>query len=83
MESIKNHRRAADGTWEFLVKWQDSEQCTWEPLGHFFHRYAEDFVKYYRDQNLRPDVIDHLLQQPAEVARDWMGQEGFVTAGTD
>ena len=68
VETIKAHRRTADGEWEFLVKWQDNEQCTWEPLGHFFHQYAEDFVNYCRDHHLRPDVVDHLLRHPAEVA---------------
>ena len=68
VDKITAHRQNADGDWEFAVKWQDSEQSTWEPLGHFFHKYAEDFVKYGQDNNLRPDVIEHLLRHPAEVA---------------
>jgi hypothetical protein len=67
-DKITNHRRDANGDWEFLVKWQDSEQSTWEPLGHFFHKYADAFIKYCHEHRLRPDVIDHLLRHPAEVA---------------
>ena len=68
VEKIKNHRRNAEGDWEFLVKWQDSEQCTWEPLDNFFHEYADHFIKYCHEHRLRPDVVEHLLRHPAEVA---------------
>jgi hypothetical protein len=68
VDKIINHRRDANGDWEFLVKWQDSEQSTWEPLSHFFHTYADHFIKYCHEKRLRPDVIEHLLRPPAEVA---------------
>ena len=65
VEKIMNHRCKPDGTYEFLTQWKgyDSSDSTWEPLGHFFHRYSEDLVKYVEMKTLKKkiDVFDALI----------------------
>ena len=58
----------AAGDLEFQVKWVGSEVTTWEPVGHFFQRYAEDFIAYCRKKRLNVDVVDYLARHPAQTA---------------
>jgi hypothetical protein len=60
VERITKHRRTPNGDFQFLVKWRGSEKLTWEPVGHFFHRYSADFVEYCVKEGLRPDLISIL-----------------------
>jgi hypothetical protein len=62
VEKIVRHRRGRDGKWEFLTKWvgyAEGEE-TWEPIGHFIHRYSEDFVEYCKDKGLDIDILKAL-----------------------
>ena len=45
-----------------------SEVVTWEPVGHFFQRYAVDFIAYCREKRLNVDVVDYLARHPAQTA---------------
>ena len=38
VEAIEDHREGEDGYPEFYVCWEGSDERTWEPLRHFFHR---------------------------------------------
>jgi hypothetical protein len=62
VDKILKHRLGRDGQWEFLTKWvgcADGEE-TWEPIGHFIHRYSADFVIYCRNQGLDIDLLHAL-----------------------
>ena len=71
VDKITGHRHNAAGDLEFRVRWMGSEEDTWEPVGHFFQRYAVDFIAYCREKGLQVDVIDHLARHPSETAALW------------
>ena len=66
VERIIKHRRGADGQLQFLVKWHGSDKQTWEPVGHFFHRYSVDFISYCQKAQLQLDLVGILAQHPEE-----------------
>ena len=66
VEKVITHRRDDHGELEFLVQWEGSPERTWEPLHHFFHRYAQPLVEYFVDKNIKEDVMAHLARHPAE-----------------
>ena len=66
VERITSHRRDTDGELQFLVKWRGSDKKTWEPVGHFFHRYSQDFIDYCKQARLRPDIVTYLADHPPE-----------------
>ena len=68
VDKIVAHRRNGAGDLEFHVRWLGSEELTWEPVGHFFQRYAVDFIAYCREKGLNVDVIDYLARHPADAA---------------
>ena len=49
VEKVIGHRKLANGELEFRVKWETSPDLTWEPLHHFFHRYAQPIVEYFQE----------------------------------
>ena len=61
VEKVLEHRIGKDGKLEFLTKWAGFDAPTWEPIGNFVHRYSMDWARYCRDQNLRVDVVKHLM----------------------
>ena len=68
VERVLAHRRTR-GKWEFLAKWEGfpEAEATWEPIGHFFHRYAAPFVDYLmekRESGLVVDVLPALSRRP-------------------
>ena len=63
VEEIKGHR-VKDGETEFLVKWTNHADLTWEPIGHFFHRYAQEFVRYCAAKGIKVDIIEYLSRHP-------------------
>ena len=71
IERLLSHRRLPNGEYEFLVQWAgcDRSQAQWEPVGNFFHRYAEPFVHYCRSNDLLStvNVLQHLAAHPPAV----------------
>ena len=63
VEAITEHQ-IENGELKFLVKWANHEQTTWEPIGHFFHRYAKEFVRYCSDKGINPDIVGYLHKHP-------------------
>ena len=63
VEAITAHK-FENAELKFLVKWAGHEQKTWEPIGHFFHRYAKEFVRYCSEKNINPDIIGYLHRHP-------------------
>jgi hypothetical protein len=67
VEKVEAHRRRKeDGDLEFLVQWEGSPERTWEPLRHFFHRYAQPIVDYFQDKGLKEDIMAYLARHPTE-----------------
>ena len=66
VDRIIGHRKEKDGSFRFLTKWQGSEETTWEPVGHFFHRYSADLVAYCQEHGLGVDVMRYLSPLPHE-----------------
>ena len=68
IDKIVGHRQLPSGEYEFLVQWSgcDRSRAQWEPVGHFFHRYAEPFIAYCRSKNLLStvNVLQHLAARP-------------------
>ncbi len=56
--------KVENGELKFLVKWANHETKTWEPIGHFFHRYAKEFVRYCSEKELNPDIIGYPNKNP-------------------
>jgi hypothetical protein len=65
VEKILAHKNTPKGP-RFLTKWEGypASEATWEPINHFFHRYANPFVDYCMSQELAVDVLPHLSRQP-------------------
>lgn len=63
VEEITEHK-LENGDLKFLVKWMNHDQKTWEPIGHFFHRYAKEFIRYCSEKGLKPDVVGYLQDHP-------------------
>ena len=63
VEAISEHK-VENGELKFLVKWANHEEKTWEPIGHFFHRYAKEFVRYCSEKGINPDIIGYLNKHP-------------------
>ena len=68
VERILRHK-VVGGKYKFLTKWEGfpESEATWEPIGHFFHRYAAPFVDYCMEQReggLMVDVLPHLSRRP-------------------
>ena len=64
VEKIIKHKETAKGPM-FLTKWEGFpiSEATWEPINHFFHRYAAPFVTYCREHGMdHVDVLPHLSQ---------------------
>ena len=66
VEKVLSHRKLANGELEFRVKWETSPELTWEPLHHFFHRYSQPIVDYFREKGIKEDVMAHLAKHPPE-----------------
>ena len=65
VERIVEHKvDPKDGDLRFLVKWENHPTMTWEPIGHFFHRYAHEFVRYCGDTKIKVDIVDYLQRNP-------------------
>ena len=68
VEAVEDHRGGDDGAPEFLVKWEGSEERTWEPLRHFFHRYSWPVLAYCDKKKVKvPDVLGYLYRHEPEV----------------
>jgi hypothetical protein len=68
VENILSHRKGPYGQWQFLVKWKgwDESDNTWEPIGHFFHRYAREFFVYAEKANLKIDLMSYFKKRIRE-----------------
>jgi hypothetical protein len=69
VEKILAHKKTRKG-YEFLTKWEGypASEATWEPIGHFFHRYSSPFVDYCMRQReahwCDVDVLPSLSRKP-------------------
>jgi Chromo (CHRromatin Organisation MOdifier) domain len=61
VEKIMGHRKDKRGRYEFLTKWVDYDETTWEPLMNFIHRYSLDWRNYVADKKLKFDLVDYML----------------------
>ena len=61
VEKITDHKIGTDGQLWFLTKWEGFDAPTWEPIGNFVHRYSVDWAKYCKSNQLKVDVVKHLL----------------------
>ena len=77
MEAIVEHK-VENGELKFLVKWANHEDKTWEPIGHFFHRYAKEFVRYCSEKDLSPDIIGYLSRHPTSDDEDKAEIRNFI-----
>jgi hypothetical protein len=68
VEKFLSHRKGPNGQWQFLVKWKgwDESDNTWEPIGHFFHRYAREFFVYAEKANLKIDLMSYFKKRIRE-----------------
>ena len=71
VEKILGHKKVGQN-WKFLTKWEGYpvSEATWEPVGHFFHRYAAPFVDFclnQREKGLVVDVLPQLSRRPKGV----------------
>ena len=48
------------GQWKFLTKWEGSDECTWEPVGNFIHRFLSEFVQYCRHKGFLRELVQFL-----------------------
>ena len=60
VEKILKHRMNPRGKLEFLVKWKDWPEKTWEPVMHFIHRYSRDWRDYVVAHKLRFNIVDYM-----------------------
>ena len=67
VEKILDHR-IKNGKEEYLTQWKGCpiSQATWEPPGHFFHRYAAHFVRYCKERGLHAELMRYLKDTPQE-----------------
>ena len=67
VEDILAHR-VVDGALQFLTRWEGAEPHseTWEPVGHFFHRYSYLLPKYCERHNICLDLTKYLSTSPKE-----------------
>ena len=68
VEKILKHRRKADGSYEFLTRWQgfEPEDDTWEPAKNFLQRVSIDWLAYCKRHKVDFTVMQymqHLLEQ--------------------
>ena len=68
VDSILKHRVGEDGKLQFLTKWEGcpDNDATWEPVGHFFHRYSFPFVQYCKLHKIVFDATQYLATKPVE-----------------
>ena len=62
VERIIRHRRKADGSWEFLTRWEgygEDDDC-WEPASSFLQRVNLPWLRYCRQHGIDFKVMDHL-----------------------
>ena len=78
VEEITEHK-LENGELKFLVKWMNHPQKTWEPVGHFFHRYPAEFVRYCSEKGLKPDIVGYLKNHP--ITEDEEAAEIRMVAG--
>ena len=66
-ETIRKHRRTADGRLEFLTRWEGESPSndTWEPVEAFVEQYCYELVKYCRIHKLRIDLMEYLRDAPS------------------
>ncbi len=60
VEKILGHRVEANGRFFVRVKWQGSDEITWEPLGNFMHEYSIYMVRYCKGKGLLSTVMNEL-----------------------
>jgi hypothetical protein len=65
VEKILQHKQTAKGLM-FLTKWEGFpvSEAMWEPINHFFHRYAAPWVAYCKARGLQVDIVPHLSGRP-------------------
>ena len=56
VENILKHRRGKHGQLEFLTKWENSPELTWELVEHFITRYCFQWVKYLQTHQVPCDL---------------------------
>ena len=68
VDRILKHRVGEDGKLQFLTKWEGFAEtdATWEPVGHFFHRYSFPFVQYCKLHKIVFDAAQYLSTKPVE-----------------
>ena len=68
VEDIEKHRTGKDVFPEFLVRWQGSDEKTWQPLRHFFHSYSAPETEYCVSKKVHvPNVLQYLHEHKPEV----------------
>jgi hypothetical protein len=62
VDKILNHRKKADGTVEFLTRWQgyQPEEDTWEPVKHFLQKVNIDWLSYCKLHKIDFTVMQHM-----------------------
>ena len=69
LSGVEGHRMGPDGYPEFLVRWEGSEERTWEPLSHFFLHCSPLALEYCVKKGIKvPDMLEYLHKHPAEAA---------------
>ena len=65
VEKILKHRRKADGSYEFLTRWQGfaPEDDTWEPAKNFLQRVNIDWLAYCKRHRVDFTVMQHMQQR--------------------
>jgi hypothetical protein len=68
VDRIIRHRVGSDGKLQFLTRWEgySDSDATWEPVGHFFHRYSFPFVQYCKQHKIAFDAAQYLSTRPVE-----------------
>ena len=84
VEAILGHRKGAEGP-EFLVRWEkwDPEDCTWEPLRHFFPQFNTKLVDYCVEQGMNPRLYDLVGRQMAVPPRGYLSRRHRHPHGVD
>jgi hypothetical protein len=62
VEEILEHK-FVKGQYRFLTKWENSDECTWEPLPNFIPQFSREFVNYCKRHGILQELVRFLTAE--------------------